>query len=253
MSSAVVRIYETEKQARKAVTKLEQDGGFAKDLIRLVTPSPEGAESAETLSNLLEVGKLLRGDSKVYAEALKEGRSIVIVQPPFGQAQQAIEILDSLNPIPLVVEPKAPATTKSTSGTASGPAWDDAAPLSSVLGWKALSQQGATPFSEFMGFKPLSAGFSWGPPYFSLLKRHDSGLSALFGLKLLKDDPTPLSSFLGLKTLAEDPHLGEDEFTRPSVSWDPAPLSSKLDFQVLSTNPTPLSSVLGFRVLKDSQ
>ncbi|MGE5154119.1 MAG: hypothetical protein ACM3ST_08895 [Bdellovibrio bacteriovorus] len=253
MSSAVVRIYETEKQARKAVTKLEQDGGFAKDLIRLVTPSPEGAESAETLSNLLEVGKLLRGDSKVYAEALKEGRSIVIVQPPFGQAQQAIEILDSLNPIPLVVEPKAPATTKSTSGVASAPAWDDAAPLSSVLGWKSLSQKGATPFSEFMGFKPLSAGFSWGPPYFRLLKPHNSGLSALFGLKVLKDDPAPLSSLLGLKILSDDPDLGEDSSSRLLIQANPTPFSSKLNFEVLSNNPTPLSSALGFRVLNGSR
>jgi hypothetical protein len=100
-----------------------------------------------------------------------------------------------------------------------------------------------------MGFKPLSQGLTWGAPYFRLLKRHNSGLSALFGLNLLTDDPTPLSSFLGLKTLADDPHLGEEEFTRPLVPWNPAPLSSKLDFKVLSTNPAPLSSALGFRVL----
>lgn len=252
MTSAVVRIYETDKQARKAVAKLKE-GGFAEDLIHLVTPSPEGAESAETLSNLLKVGKLLRGDSKLYAESLQQGRSLVIVEPPFGHAQSAMEILDSLKPILPVVERKT--ASPSASASASPAAWDDAAPLSSALGWTAVLSRGyrPTPFSDFMGFKPLSQGLTWGAPYFKLLKRHDSGLSALFGLKLLKDDPTPLSSFLGIKTLADDPHLGEEEFTRPLVSWDPAPLSSKLDFQVLSNNPTPLSSALGFRVLSDSR
>ena len=250
MTSAVVRMYETDKQARKAVAMLKE-GGFAEGLIHLVRPSPEGAaESSETLSNLLKVGKLLRGDTKVYAEAIKKGRSIVIVEAPFGQAQGAIEILEDLDPIPLVVEPKTPSATASASGAGSAATWVDAAPLSSALGFRVLSVgHRPTPFSEIVGFKPLSEGFSWGPPYFRLLKLHDSGFSALFGLKLLNDDPAPLSSYLGLKTLADDPHLGEDEFTRPLVSWDPATLSSKLDFKVLSTNPAPLSSALGFRVL----
>ena len=239
MTSAVVRMYETEKQARKAVAKLTKEGAFAENLIHLVTPSPEGAaESSETLSSLLKVGKLLRGDTKVYAEALKEGRSLVIVEPPFGQAQAAIAILDSLNPIPLVVEPKAPSVAASTSRAAPTATWDAAAPLSSALGLKVLS---AAP-------NPT--------PFFRLLKRPTSGLSALLGLKLLAEGPAPLSSYLGLKTLSDDPHLDGDDgegSTRLLLSSNPTPFSSKLDFKVLSTNPTPLSSAFGFRVLSDSR
>jgi hypothetical protein len=100
-----------------------------------------------------------------------------------------------------------------------------------------------------VGFNPLSKGFSWGSPYFKLLRPHNSGFSALFGLKLLKEDPTPFSSFLGIKILTEAPRLGEGDFTRPAVAWDPTPLSTKLDFKVLSENPTPLSSALGVQVL----
>lgn len=255
MTSAVVRMYETEKQARKAVAKLQKEGGFAEELVHLVAPSPEGGvDASETLAKLLKVGKMLRGDTKVYAEALQAGRSLVIVEPPFGQAQTANEILDSLNPIPLVVETKAPTASESTRRAAPAATWDDAAPLSSALGWGVLSErQRPTPFSDYMGFKALSEGFSWGPPYFRLLKPHDSGLSALLGLRLLKAGPAPLSSYLGLKLLSDDPNLGgEEHSSRLLMRGNPTPLSSKLDFKVLSSNPTPLSNAFGFRVLSDS-
>ncbi len=251
MTSPVVRIYATEKQARKVVSKLREEG-FTEDQIHLVAPEAEGAAgSSETLSNLLKVGKLLPGDSKLYAESLQQGRSLVIVLPPFGYAQWATEILDSADPIRPVTEHK---TTSVAARSVSPAAWDDAAPLSSALGWGVLSRgHPPTPFSDFMGLKPLSRGLSFESPYCQLLKRSSSGLSELFGLKLLKDGPAPLSSYLGLKTLADNHHLGDASFCQPLLSSNPTPLSSKMNYRVLSDNPTPLSSAFGFRVLKDSR
>ncbi len=252
MTSPVVRIYATEKQARKVVSRLRQEG-FTEDQIHLVTPESVGvAGSSETLSNLLKLGKLLPGDSKLHAESLEQGRSLVIALPAFGYAQSAMEILDSFDPIRPPAEEHKATTVASRSATPA--AWDDAAPLSSALGWGVLSRgHRPTPFSELMGFKALSRGLSFESPYCQLLKSSSSGLSALFGLKLLKEDPAPLSSSLGLKTLADDQHLGDASFCQPLLSSNPTPLSSKMGYRVLSDVPTPLSSAFGFRVLKDSR
>lgn len=252
MTSPVVRIYATEKQARKVVSKLRENG-FTEDQIHLATPDSVGVTgSSETLSNLLKVGRLLPGDSKRYADSLEQGRSLVIALPPFGYAQSAMEIMDSFDPIrPPAEEHK---TTTVASRSVSPAAWDDAAPLSSALGWGVLSRgHRPTPFSDFMGLKPLSRGLSFESPYCQLLKSSSSGLSALVGLRLLKEEPAPLSSYLGLKALADDQHPGEASFCQPLLSSDPTPLSSKMGYRVLSPNPTPLSSALDMRVLKDGR
>ncbi|MFL5255361.1 MAG: hypothetical protein ACJ8AI_21195 [Rhodopila sp.] len=66
---------------------------------------------------------------------------------------------------------------------------NDAAPLSSKLGWKTLSSDDAT---------PVSKKFNW-----TVLCTGATPLSDKFGWSVLKtNDPTPLSSKLGWKTLS---------------------------------------------------
>ena len=65
---------------------------------------------------------------------------------------------------------------------------NEAAPLSSKVGWKVASDDPA----------PLSSKFGW-----KVLKDDPTPLSSKFGWKVLKDDPTPLSSKLGLKVLTD--------------------------------------------------
>ena len=68
-----VRMYETEQQARAAITKLKK-GGFPENAMHLVTPGANG----DAL-----LGYMIGSDTRVYAENLALGRSFVLVRAPF--------------------------------------------------------------------------------------------------------------------------------------------------------------------------
>lgn len=198
-----VRMYETEQQARAAITKLKK-GGFPENTMHLVTPGTSG----DAL-----LGYMIGSDTRVYAENLARGRSFVLVRAAFGSGQAAIDILDSCGPIESdLLAPAQPANC-----------WEDSVtPLSTALQWQVLKQNDPAPFSRWMGFPLLSQGdkpaplSKWlGSP---LLSKHhqpapfsswmsfpllspEISLSQYLGLNLLSPEATPLSSRLGLDTL----------------------------------------------------
>ena len=92
MRDPIVRMYETEQQARDAVQKLQAEG-FPEDQIFLVTPQSGG--TVEAIAAAIMAGFVLRSHAKVYAEGIQKGRSLVVVRASFGHSQDAIDILNS--------------------------------------------------------------------------------------------------------------------------------------------------------------
>jgi hypothetical protein len=235
MWSLVVRIYQTKERARDAATKLKE-AGFSDEAILELTPG-----SAQSVASAILAGHMMGHRAGFYADRVKNGRSLVAVNPPFGQGQLATEILDGCGPVDQDL-PVPEDTAEVRWGSA-------AAPLSAALGLPVLSRNQPAPLSDALGMPTRSRS-----EYYltsGLASQDPAPLSRVLGLRLLIRNPTPLSSRLGLPVLLR--WAKSSSFGMRLLSDDPAPLSSALGMPTLSRNPTPLSSALGLQVLTKQQ
>lgn len=242
MTDPIVRVYETEQQARDAASKLREEG-FPADDVALVTPTSGGeAVSPAAILNAVRAGKVLGGKAERYAQHIEAGRSLAAVRPPFGYAKLASGILDGFGP--LEIEPRRPQVSST--------AWDEAAPLSSALQLRTIQRNQPAPFSSLLGLNTLSrGGRTFLSSMFGELTRPDF---AVFGRSALSHEAAPLSSLFGLQTLRASDGPWTASFGLPLLSSNPAPLSSKLGLEVqtggpLRVHPAPLSAVLGLPTL----
>jgi hypothetical protein len=212
-------MYETEKQARDAVGKLRAEG-FPKNTVLRVSPAAESTEeTVEPLSIAIQAGFLRPSDARIYTALLEQGRYMVSVRAPFGEARSATEIMDGFDPVDAGI----PKPQKRSI------AWEVGAPLSSALLLPILSRHGPDAFSMSFGFPTLTSGPT--PRYGSLA----SSDYALFGQPSLSRNPAPLSSLFNMPTLSG----------KSGPSW-----TSSLGFPMLSQSPAPLSSLLGMHLLR---
>jgi hypothetical protein len=235
MTTAIVRVYETEQQARDAVGKLRAEG-FPKDAVLLVTPASKGdAETVEPLSMAVKAGFVPQPHAKAYTGLLDQGRSLVATRAPFGQALPAERALDSCGPIDAGLEKPEGRPV----------AWEVGAPLSSALLLPVLSRRRAEAFSMSFGFPTLAADQT---ARFGNLARSDY---ALFGQPSLSRNPAPLSSIFRIKTVSgKTGPSWNSSFGMPLLSQDPAPLSARIGLETLrgkprSAEPAPFSANLG--------
>jgi hypothetical protein len=232
MTNPIARLYETEQQARDAVSRLREEG-FSADSIFLVAPGSggEGGVFAD-LSAAIATGRVLGRSANLFAERVQRGRSLVVIEAPFGHGQRATEIMDSQGPVDTDVR------------LVSEPVPSRAAPLSTAWGWPVLSYNKPAPFSDFLGFQTLSRGRSilsriFGElasphfAFFSMFPMLTRSGAPMFAKGALSHRPAPLSSMFGL----------------PLLSTGPAPLSSAAGLPLLSSRPAPLSSMFGLPVL----
>lgn len=203
------------------------------------------AVTVEGLSMAVLAGFIPKGEAEAYADGLRLGRSLVAVRAPFGQAREAIIILDSFDPVAVAAVRRAPQQRS--------PAWDEAAPLSSALQWRTIQSNRPAPFSAVLGLPTLSRGRSFLSPMFGEL---GSPHFALFGRSSLSAKAAPLSALFGLKTLSSGKAgaAWTSSFGLRLLSANPAPLSSKLGLEVSTGGPlrsqaAPLSAVLGIPAL----
>ncbi len=226
----IVRLYATEESAREAVRILEESG-FAEDAILLVTPPEKAGAEAKMIQSAVDEGLLPGSHIRTCTAGLKQGRSIVSVDAPFGSAQAAVEILEECGPV-------------------------DSERLPPPL------RHNPAPLSEFLGIPVLS---SQRPTEVELPKSNSYSFPSWFGLGLLSRGATPLSSLFGIPTLTSPKKRWEKSFGLPLLSRNPTPLSkltglrtltsskrskeTSFGFRLLSRNPTPLSSLFGLRVL----
>ncbi len=242
MTDPIVRVYESERQARNAANRLKEEG-FPPDEFYLVTPlSGEEVDPVATVSSALLAGRVLGKQAQRYAQFVEGGRSFVAVRPPFGYAQLAVNILAEQGPIE--TEPRPPQR--------SSMAWDEGAPFSSAFQLKTIQRNQPAPFSSLLGLGTISRS---GRSFFAtLLGELTDPHFALFGRSGLSPEPAPLSSLFGLKTLSLSQGPWSSSFGLPLLQSDPAPLSSKLGLLVstgvpLREHAAPFSAILGLPAL----
>ncbi len=238
MAYAVVRLYENEQQARDAVGKLIGEG-FPENSVFLVTPrtgaEEEGAGGpSDFLAAAVMAGKVI-GDpgADVYAERVRAGRSMVVVNAEFGLSRPAMEIMDSCGPVDTDIRmPIDPYD------------WNEGTPLSGTLSLPVLSRDRPTPFSNLIGVTPLVRGQATfgtltSSTFFpsrvagGLLTKRAAPFSSLFGLKLLLSARTPWRSSFGIGLLTSKA----------------TPFSSLFGMKLLSKNAAPFSSLFGLALL----
>ena len=273
----VGQAYESEDRAKEAVEALLAEG-FDEDSVSLITPSMierehpwalekgasrDGVDSSELLAQLVvdvhEASRVPDSHAFRYADNLQQGRSLVLVTAPFGQAQLATDSLDTVENVGL---DEMPASDHYT--------WNQAAPLSAWLRLPVLTHGRSWMASRYRELLP--------PDYLptrnylgGLLIDDPTPLSSKLGMRVIgKNEPAPLSSKLGMRVLRKnDPApLSERLGMRVLRKDDPAPLSRRLGMSVLTkerpadqkysfglplllrNNPAPLSSLLGLSVIK---
>jgi hypothetical protein len=228
----IARFYKTANKARAAVSDLKKEG-FRPNSYTLITPvevappTEEGAmpsvKTVRLTASAMRAGQLLGEHADFYAKHLKEGQSLVVVQPPFGGQRLATAILDRHGPLGVVHErPKEEEKFV--------PISKKAAPLSAWLGWNVLSDKPA-PFSEYWGFNTKSSGRSFLSRWFPELSSHDY---ALFGSNNLIRKAAPLSAMFAMPTLSG----------KSGDSW-----TTSMGFPILSRGSAPLSDSLGLPLL----
>ena len=201
MSYPIVRMYASEAQARAAADKLRSND-YSDDRIHIVSAN-EGSRDA--IAAAVMAGYVLRAHARVYAEGIAQGRSLVVVHVQYGGGVKATEILDEFNPVDtgLRLPPEG------------GPAWDEAAPLSSalmmpvhcknpeplstIIGLPTLCKPNSNYFGKIFG--PLLANRSWSLFGMPQLSKAAAPLSAAIGMRTLSANPAPLSSMFGLPLL----------------------------------------------------
>jgi hypothetical protein len=231
----ISRVFRTEADADAAVHDLEEAGFWTTGIT--VLRSGAGTISAAEL----QTHGLTEERAAHYAQRVAAGGAVVIVDPPFGWAVRANQILarprggDSED---------APADVHDVD-TAH---WNEAAPLSDALGLPILSHDPA-PLSRLLGMSTLSANQRGGAG----LSHNPAPLSHALGLKVLSTSAAPLSSLLGLPTLSRKAAPLSSAIGFRTLSGNATPLSSAMGLGVLSKNPAPLSSAVGAPTLTKEQ
>ncbi len=262
--AVVARCYASGDQARRAYDALLENG-YSKSIVALVVPPsgapaagapaagldatgddagsgayaapgaapPGGAVDADIYSTAIRAGSLLGDQAEYYLAQLEDGAALVVVDPPFGSALKATQILDQHQPLKRI-EDAAPRPQPYRFIS------QDPTPLSSAFGLGVLADSSWS-LSEAFGLKLQSRGLSFMSRWFGELGRHDYTLSDKFGLRFLSRNPAPLSSMLGMSTKSG----------KSGETW-----TRSMGFRMLSDNAAPVSGFLGIPLLKgqnDSQ
>lgn len=185
----ISRFYETKEDAGAAVADLK-DIGFSDVSVHVLDNSgPYVGPSLVTKQGVVPAR------AKAYAEAIRAGKVLVVVDAPLGTAAKVAAVLET----------KRAGDTSRPVSHYEAIIWDEAAPVSSAFQIPVLLHAGPDAFSKFWNLpvlsKPRSAPWtaSFGLP---LLSDNATWLSSLFGFKLLSSNATILSSALGLKVLS---------------------------------------------------
>lgn len=240
MSTSIIRMFETTQQAAEAV-RILRSNGFEEEAITVFHPPASTliggpAMTEDTLFSALVAGTLLKSEAVRCADALRAGRSIVILRAPFGTAETAEAVLGSCGPV--AIEGAAPRVT-----------WSDAAPLSSALGFAPVIRNPA-PLSNFLSLPLLSVRDKSVPRLIGVTRLNSRfSLSRALGLGEISQNRAPLGSITRQKTI----------LPFPTTANCPAPLSSLLGWQTKpaarkgKSNPAPFSSVTGWPTLSRRQ
>ncbi|MFK7889645.1 MAG: hypothetical protein AB8B63_02425 [Granulosicoccus sp.] len=251
----VGQAYGSEQDALEAVESLKATN-FDEEDISIITPAMiesanpsmlgkgeiDGADSTEMLAQVImsvhEASDVPGSHAMVYADAVQQGQTVVLVTAPFGEALTASDTLDTGKQIDIGEMPELEYHS-----------WDQPAPWSALLNIPVLAHRRSwisRTFTELTGPGYLPSKGLFG----GLLSHNPTPLSSAAGMEVLKDNPAPLSSKFGWGLLKENPAPLSDKIGFSPLSQErSANKSSSFGVKLLSKNPTPLSSILGLKVL----
>jgi len=204
MSQTICRVYTTRRKADAAAAELRLNGYRTVDVFGDAEGAPLAADAHVTAMMRAGVARHLAGE---YAALIGAGNAVVAVYAAFGRALMAERVMNDHDPLDL-----------SPPRRAREPMFDEATPMSNILGIKPLSE-GKLPFESMTGISSLASNWTF---------------SGMFGLGFGRAKPAPFSSMLGL----------------PTLTGKATPFSSATGMKMLTDDPTPLSSKLGMPVLK---
>ena len=193
MSQTICRLYASHDQALKAAHALENNRFDRFNAVHVIGRDDSHA-SVEALTAAIMKGWVLKSKAKILAAGVARGGALVIVQAPFGSGVSAIEILQGFDPIDSgVPDHDEPPLT-----------WDEATPVSNVLGMRVLLDDSAT-FARFWNVPALSKKpTTWGTALnLPEISRSSGPFTGTFGMALLSNKATILSSMLGLPLLSK--------------------------------------------------
>jgi len=192
--SEITRIFDSNQNATEAANELKANH-FSN--VRLATAqAPDHTPEGEASGSPASVGVSTR-EAEANAGALEPGGAMLSVEVPFGRGQLAEQIFERHGPSKPV---QSVGGVSSSRGIERGYG-DDAAPFSSLLGLRVLTDPKPTTVSSLGDQSPT---------FTSGLLSNDFYVSSLIGLPLLTnptarasliDNPAPLSSLLGLPVL----------------------------------------------------
>lgn len=193
MAQSIIRIYKTEAQASKAAAHLISEGYSG--VFQFNAPTGASAAARTNLVTEMMAAHILKSHAMSYVDELTKGKSMVMVRPIFGQAVNAIKVLDSYAPVA-----SGYAETKESVPFH----WDEAAPLSSALRLPTLAKT-EHPVETLTGISSLTKGKAFISDLLglSLLKAGAAQRETSMGFKMLSNSATPLSSSIGMRTLSQ--------------------------------------------------
>lgn len=222
--TAIVRIYPSEEAAQAAAAKLTEAGYSGHET--LLASDLAGREE-DAVRSAADAGVLPGGHRATCLRALKQGQSLVAMNPRFGHEIRVTAMLEDAGAVDSEALPYI--------------ATDDPDPFSRFLGLPTLAR-----FEPMTGLISSSwTAFGSGTksdraaPLSSMLgmgtsAKPSSKKSSSMGLPLTSRSAAPLSSMFGMKTVVGGKASKETSFGFPMLSRNPAPLSSLFGMATLS-------------------
>ena len=194
MTQTICRMYDRPERAHDAAKALRQHRRIRFQEVSVYDrKSGSGTGSVEAITAALMQGLLLKSDAKRYAEQIQLGGTLVVVHAPFGCGGLAEKLLEQHQPVRTGLEPVSERPM----------AWDDAAPMSSLMHFPTRLPDEAS-FSRFWNLPLLArrtSSLSWALRL-PMLSEHRGGYKSFLGLPLISRKAAPLSSMLGLPLLS---------------------------------------------------
>ncbi len=193
MSQTISRLYASHDQARKAAHALENHRFDRFNAVHVIGRGDPPA-SVDALTATIMKAWVIKPKAKILAEGVARGGALVVVQAPFGSGVSALDVLQSFDPIDSgVPDHDEPPLT-----------WDEATPVSNVLGMRVLLDDSAS-FARFWNVPALSKkSVTWGTALnLPEISRSRGPFTGTFGMALLSNKATIFSSMLGLPVLSK--------------------------------------------------
>jgi hypothetical protein len=100
MTTIVTRLYANNATAEKVAKALADKGFLDRDVDVIASPGAKPtAAQMRKVNDALRDAQVFPTAAKAYSERIKEGKSLVVVRPPFGATVAAQDIVDSVDSV----------------------------------------------------------------------------------------------------------------------------------------------------------